>query len=250
MTITSDLQIALSTTAAAVELGAIHVFRSLITSNGHPDEVVSWTLSGSACPAGCGAVDANGAFTAPPILPWSATVVLTAQSMADPAKHASATLTITSNFTLQLSAPTSVPVGTSAGIVATLTPLPASNPTRVLAWSLSGSGCTGTACGLLTVVTAQSSGGNVVADSATYVAPSSAPSPNTITITATPQADPSKRAQVTLAIQQAGSVILAPPTAMLADNHRVTLTVQVVGITNAGVAWSVNGIAGGNTTVG
>jgi hypothetical protein len=55
---------------------------------------------------------------------------------------------------------------------------------------------------------------------------------------------------VTLAVQQGGSVILSPATATLAANHRVTLTAQVVGVTNAGMAWSVNGIAGGNATIG
>ena len=252
VTIASDLQIALSTTAAAVELGATKGFRPLINSSGHPNDAVRWALSGATCPAECGAVDANGSFTAARILPSPATATLTAQSIADPSKNASAAITITSNFTLQLSAPASVPVGTSAGIVATLTPIPGSNPTGALAWSLTGVGCSGAACGSLTVVTAQSSGGgsSAVADSATYVAPSSAPSPNTVTITAIPQADPSKRAQVTLAIQQAGSVILTPSTATLARNHRVTLTVQVVGVANAAVAWSVTGIPGGNATVG
>jgi hypothetical protein len=56
--------------------------------------------------------------------------------------------------------------------------------------------------------------------------------------------------QVTVAIQQGGSVILSPATATLAGNHRVTMTAQVVGLADAGVAWSVIGIAGGNTTVG
>jgi hypothetical protein len=252
LTIASDLQIALSTAAAAVELGGTEGFRPLITSSGHPNDAVRWVLSGATCPAGCGAVDANGSFTAPRILPSPATATLTAQSIADPSKNASAAITITSDFTLQLSAPASVPVGTSAGIVATLTPIPSSNPTGTLAWSLTGAGCSGATCGSLTVVTAQSSGSgsSAVADSATYVAPSSAPNPNTVTITAIPQADPSKRAQVTLAIQQAGSVILTPSTATLAGNRRVTLTVQVVGVANAAVAWSVNGIPSGNATVG
>ena len=252
VTITSDLEIALSTAAAVVELGATQSFRALITSNGHPDGTVRWILSGTTCASGCGAVDANGNFTAPQILPSPATATLTAQSIADPSKRASAALTITSNFTLQLSAPPSVAVGSSGGIVATLTPVPGSSPSEVIAWSLSGIGCSGAACGSLKVVTAQSSrgGAGAVADSATYVAPSSAPTPNTVTITATPQADPSKRVQVTVAIQQGGSVILSPATTTLAGNHRVTMTAQVVGLADAGVAWSMNGIAGGNTTVG
>jgi hypothetical protein len=43
---------------------------------------------------------------------------------------------------------------------------------------------------------------------------------------------------------------VSPSTATLAANHRVTLTAQVNGTSNTGVLWSVNGIAGGNTTFG
>jgi hypothetical protein len=55
---------------------------------------------------------------------------------------------------------------------------------------------------------------------------------------------------VTTWLQQVGGVILSPATATLAANHRVTLTAQVAGVTNAGMAWTVNGIAGGNSTIG
>ncbi len=43
---------------------------------------------------------------------------------------------------------------------------------------------------------------------------------------------------------------LFPAAATLAANHRATLTVLVTGTPNTSVAWSVNGVAGGNTTVG
>ena len=82
----------------------------------------------------------------------------------------------------------------------------------------------------------------------TYTAPSAAPSPNTVTVT--PQADPSKKAQATLAIQPGVNVSVSPSTATLAANHRVTLTAQVNGTSNAGVIWSVKGIAGGNAALG
>ena len=257
VTITSDVQIALGTNAAAVELGATHNFHADITSAGHPDSAVLWALAGAACPFACGTVDANGNFTAPQILPNLATVTLTAQSVADPSKRASAALTITSDFTLQISAPASVPVAGSATIAATFTLVPGSNPTQALAWSLSGSGCGGAACGVLTAVTQQSAGGGAAANSATYSAPAAAPSPNTVTITVTPQADPSKRASVALSIQQVQQgrgVSLSPATTTLAANHRVTLTAQVSGAPGtgaaAGVTWSVNGIAGGSGTFG
>ena len=176
--------------------------------------------------------------------------MLTAQSVADSSKNGSAAITITSNFALQISAPASVPASGTATIVATLTPVPGSNPSNVLTWSLAGPGCNAATCGTLTVVTTQSAGGGVTANSATYTAPATPPSPNTVTITVTPQADPSKKAQASLAIQAGVNVSVSPTTATLAANHRVTLAAQVNGAANGGVSWSVNGIAGGNATVG
>jgi hypothetical protein len=250
VTITSDVAVVLAPSAAAVELGATRGFHATVSSSGHPDTSVRWSVSGAACSSGCGTIDTSGNFTAPQILPSPAAVILTARSVADPAKEASETLTITSNFLLELSAPTSVPTQGSATIAATFTPVPGSNPSQVLSWSLSGSGCGGASCGVLTVVTTQSAGGTPVADSAIYTAPAAAPSPDRVTITVTPQADPSKRAQATLAIQAGGGVSVSPATATLAGNHRVTLTAQVRGIANTAVNWSVNGIAGGNSTLG
>jgi hypothetical protein len=250
VTITSDVAIVLTPNAAAVELGAAQGFHAAVTSSGHPDTALRWSVSGTACPSGCGGVDATGNFTAPRILPNPASVTLAAQSVADPSKQAAATVTITSSFTVQLAAPTSVAAGGFATIAATLTPAPGSNPSAALAWSLSGSGCGGASCGVLTVVTTQSAGGGPAAASATYAAPAIAPSPNIVTVTVTPQADPSKKAQATLAIQSDGSVIVSPATATLAGNHRLTLTAQVSGSANAGVTWSVNGIVGGNSTFG
>jgi hypothetical protein len=93
-------------------------------------------------------------------------------------------------------------------------------------------------------------GGGAIADSATYTAPATAPSPNTVTVNVTPQADPSKVTQATMTIQPGVSVSVSPGTATLAANHRVTLTVQVNGTSNNGVTWNVNGIAGGNSTFG
>src|SRR5208282_2875277 len=172
LTITSDIGIKLAPPNASVELGATQAFHAAITSAGHPDSSVRWSLSGATCPVSCGSVDLSGNYSAPGVLPAPATATITAQSVADPSKQASAPISITSNFTLQVTAPQSVPVGGTATIVATMTPVPGSNPSTVLAWSLSGPGCSSTACGTLTVVTTQGSGGNVVADTATYTAPS------------------------------------------------------------------------------
>ncbi len=250
LTITSDITLSLAPNPASVELGATQAFQATVTSGGHPDTSIRWSLSGAACPSACGSVDASGNYTGPRILPSPASTTLTAQSVADPSKQISAALAITSNFSLQLSAPSSVPAGGTATIVATITPVPGSNPSLSLAWTLSGPGCSGSSCGILSVLTTQSAGGSSFSNSATYTAPVTAPIPNTVTVTVTSQADSSKKAQATLAIQTGLSVSVSPSTATLAANHRVTLSAQINGSSNTGVIWSVNGIAGGNTAFG
>lgn len=210
-TVLSDITLALTPNPASVELGATQGFQATVTSAGHPDTTVRWSVSGAACASGCGSISASGSYVAPQILPSPASVTLTAQSVADPSKQISAVVAITSSFSLQLSAPSGVPAGATATVMATLTPVLGSNPSNVLAWSLSGQGCSGSSCGTLTVITTQSAGGNAVSDSATYTAPVAAPSPNTVTVTVTPQADPTKKAQATMTIQPGVNVSLRPP---------------------------------------
>jgi hypothetical protein len=250
ITILSDITVALTPSTIGVELGATQPFHAAVSSSGQPNAAIRWSISGSACPAACGSLDANGNYTAPQILPASATVTLTAQSVADPSRQASATITITSSFSLQLSAPASITSGGSGLIAATLTPIPGSNPSTALSWTLSGSGCAGTSCGVLTVVTTQALAGGAMSTSATYSAPVTPPSPNTVTITVTPQADPTKKAQALVTIQPGVGVTLSPGTATLAGNHRVTLIAQVFGTATNAVTWTVNGIANGSGNVG
>jgi len=249
ISILSDIAIALTPGASGVELGATQQFHAAITSAGQPNTAIRWSLSGLACPAACGSLDANGNFTAPQFLPAASTLTLTAQSVADPAKQASAVVIITSNFSLQLYAPPALASGGSGIIASTLTPVAGSNPSTNLSWTISGPGCSGNSCGVLTVVTTQTLAG-VMSTSATYTAPVTPPNPNIVTISITPQADPSKKAQAAITIQPGVGVTLSPGTLTLSGNHRVTLTAQVFGSVNNAVTWAVNGIANGNGTVG
>jgi hypothetical protein len=257
VTVHCDISIALpsggGTGAVPVELGATHAFLAVVSSGAHPDKSVVWSLSGPSCPLLCGSVDASGNYTAPQILPPSPNVTLTARSVADSSRQVSATITITSNFLLQLSVPSTVPVSSTSTFLATLKPVVGSNPSTVLSWSLSGNGCNRALCGTLSVVTEQSAGGNATAASASYMAPISSPAPDAIVVTVTPLADPSKAVQQQFAIQgvSAGiSVNVSPATATRAINHHLTLTAQVSGTANANITWSVNGLAGGSPAVG
>src|SRR5207248_7044975 len=75
--IASDITLSLTPNPASVELGARQSFQATVTSSGHPDTAVRWSLSGAACPTACGMLDSSGAFTAPGTLPSPASVTIT-----------------------------------------------------------------------------------------------------------------------------------------------------------------------------
>jgi len=82
-----------------------------------------------------------------------------------------------------------------------------------------------------------------------YTAPSLVPSPATVSVTATSQADETKSASATLTIN-----ILFTLNTPASTSLEVTGTEQIVatieGTTNTVITWTVNGIAGGSSTVG
>jgi hypothetical protein len=248
--VTGDISVSATPNVASVALGAQRPFQATIQSQGKPDTTIRWSLSGLACPNACGAVSANGSYTAPQILPGATTVSLTATSVADPSKQATASLIITCHFTLQLTAPGNVGAGTSTPLVAVLTPVDGSNPSTAMNWSLSGSGCVGSACRVLTVTTRQSAGGATLENTAVYTAPATPPQPDSVTITVTPLADPSKQVQANMTIQSGASIIISPASATVVATGRITLTASQSGTSGSSFNWSVNGIAGGNTTFG
>ena len=250
VTISSDVSVSVTPTSSSVELGATIALQAVIHSQAHPDSTVRWSLGGSGCPNSCGTIDGNGNYTAPQILPVSTAVTATAISIADSSKQGSAIVTIGSHFTLQLSAPADLSAGATSSLVAILTPVAGSNPSPALSWSLTGSGCVGSACGLLNVTTTQAAGGASLANTAEYTAPANPPQPNTVSITVSPQADPSKRVQANITIDSGSGIGITPAAATLAANHRVTLSAVLSGGTGAALNWSVNNASGGNSIVG
>jgi hypothetical protein len=231
----------LSPPSPAVELGAQQEFQASVVSAGSPSSAVLWTLSGPGCTGlACGSVSAAGVLTAPQVLPSPSSAVITATSVADPSKKVAGVFTVASNFTLFLTGPAVVFTGGSAGYVSTLIPAPNSNPSTAITWSLSGTGCSGAACGTLTV---SNSGA-----AATYIAPPVAPSPGPVRITAAPLADPTKAATLEVMVRE--PVTLSPALSTRAVNHRQRFTAAVLNSANTAVNWFVNGVAGGNSLLG
>ncbi len=241
ITITSDVTVSVSPPVANVELGAPQTFIAKVSGSGAPNTVVTWTISGSGCGGtACGSVDANGNYIAPQVLPSFALVTLTARSVADPSKTSAASITITSRFTFAVNGPSSVNAGATATYVATLTPVPNSNPGTAISWSVSGAGCSGSSCGTLSVAGA----------TAVYQAPAIAPSPSSVTLTATPAADGSRAASASVTIIAQVSVVVAPTSATVALGATQIFTAQVSGASDTSVTWDVNGVTGGNAAVG
>ncbi|HVS74095.1 MAG TPA: hypothetical protein VHE23_01620 [Candidatus Acidoferrales bacterium] len=249
ITVASDIALNVTPGAASVELGAVKSFLTALTSSGHPDPAVRWSLAGAACPAACGSIDPSGNYTAPQILP-GAGVTVVAQSVADSSKQATAAVQITSTFSLTIAGPANVVIGNTSNFTATLQPVPGSNPNTTLSWSLSGAGCTGAACGTLTNEGQLLTGGGATAAAAAYTAPGSAPNPPIVSITVRPQADLSRSVQANVTIMPGGALTVTPTAATRAINHRITLNAASSGTTAPTLNWSVNGVAGGSAALG
>jgi hypothetical protein len=110
-------------------------------------------------------------------------------------------------------------------------------------WTLSGTGCSGSACGTLS---------SVAALSVTYNGPSTVPSPATVSLSATSVADNTKSASATITVTQATlNIAISPKRAAvtMSQTQQFTATVNNDPL-NGGVTWSVDGNNSGNTTTG
>ena len=232
----TGITVSIAPPAASVLLGEPQIFSATVINT--TNTAVNWTVNG--IPGGnsaVGTISTAGVYTAPAILPSPDIVTVQAVSVADPSKSGIGTITVTSSFSLALTGPASVNAGGMANYTATLTPAPNSNPSRVITWSVTGAGCSGGPCG-------------TISSAGVYSASSVAPSPATVQIIATPQADPSKAAAVTVAIIPVISVSVSPASATVALGASQAFQAMVMGAQDTTVTWDVNGMVGGNATIG
>src|SRR4029077_5802608 len=91
-------------------------------------------------------------------------------------------------------------------------------------WSVNGVGCTGAACGIISV-------------SGLYTSPSSVPSPAIVTVKATSVADPTKSASASLTFVAAAAVLLSinPTSASVPTVGTQLFTASVTGTSNKAV---------------
>jgi hypothetical protein len=233
VTVIPPVSVTISPTTAQVLTGAHQQFTATVSNASNT--AVTWSLAGSGCSgSGCGAVSSSGLYTAPSNVPSPAQVSVTATSVADSTKSATARVTIIPPVSVTIS-PTTVQVLTNSHQQFTATVLNTTNP--AVSWSLAGSGCSGAACGTISV-------------SGFYTAPSNVPSPALVTVTATSQADSTKSAAATVTIILPVSVTVSPTIAIVTTNAHQQFTAAVSNATNKAVSWSLAGSGCTGSTCG
>jgi hypothetical protein len=240
VTVLAAVSVSVSPPTASVQQSQSQGFTASV-SNDPGSLGVTWSLAGSGCSgAACGTLSnvttASVTYTAPATLPSPATVTLTATSKSDGTKTNASTITLATAAAIVVTvSPPTAGVGTRATRNFTVT-VQNDSQNKGVGWSVSGSGCSGSACGTLS---------NVTTSSVTYNAPVTVPNPATATLTATSVADGTKSGTATItmiAVSTNIAVSVSPKRGGLVTSQTLAITATLTNDTgNAGVTWSTTG---------
>jgi len=232
-----SVSVTISPILATVAAGGTQQFSAVVQNTSNT--AVTWQVNGvTGGNATVGTISSSGLYTAPGVVPNPATVTVTAVSQADATKSAAAQVTITAATTVSVTiSPTSATV--AAGGTQQFSAVVQNTSNTAVTWQVNG--VTG---GNATVGTISSSG--------LYTAPGVVPNPATVTVTAVSQADATKSAaaQVTITAATTVSVTISPTSATVAAGGTQQFSAVVQNTSNTAVTWQVNGVTGGNATVG
>jgi Fe-S cluster assembly iron-binding protein IscA len=224
VTIVPPISVTISPTSATVTAGTTQQFLASVSGTGNNS--VTWSVSGTGCTgSGCGVISSFGLYTAPSTVPSPAQVTVKVASQVNPSKFATATVTIIPPVILTVS-PASATVATGGQRQFSATVTGTSN--TGVTWSLSGTGCTGSACGTLS-------------SSGLYTAPGSVPSPAAVTVTATSVSHPDKSASAAVTIVPAIGVSVSPASVQVVTGTNRQFSANVTGTSNTSVTWSLSG---------
>jgi hypothetical protein len=235
VTIMAPGQISISVSPSSIQLnvGAQQLFKAAVT--GTTNTAVTWTVGGFGCAgAACGLITSGGLYTAPSTPPNPSFVSVTATSVADSTKSSSAMVTISQKIVVTIS-PSSVQIaeGGSKQFSAKVTGTAITGVT----WSVSGTGCSGSACG-------------IISSTGLYMAPSTVPKPAQVTVTATATEDGVTSASATVTIIVPVVVAISPMNAIVTVGQQQQFRTSVSGSTNTAVTWSISGSGCSGTTCG
>jgi hypothetical protein len=182
--------------------------------HGTSNMAVTWALS----PA-VGAISTAGVYTAPPIVPSSQTVAVTATSVADSTQSATVNVSL-------------IPVSVS------ITPSTASltqSQTQTFTATVGGSANTAVTWSTPAAGTLVTNGNTGV-----YASPSTFSTTQTVPITATSMADPTKSTTATISLASAVLISLVPATVSLNAGQTQQFSANVTGTSNTAVTWALS----------
>jgi hypothetical protein len=261
VTIVSSVTVSVSPPGATILTSARVTLAPTVTNSA--DTSVTWSVNSIAngnalvgqicqqgsipCLAPSGASSASVDFLAPATVPTANPVTVTATSEADASKSGSALISISApstNVAVMVSPPYAFlpPSGganSTQQFFAVVTGTTNGNVTWSVQSAVPGQGCAGTGCGSIN-------------SAGLYTSPTSAPSPNAVTVTATSAADASKTASATVAITSGPTIEIILPSSVFAGAvESFPLQVQGSGfVAGSGVGAStilINGAARGTT---
>lgn len=215
VTIHDCVTIQISPTTATTQEGGQVAFSA--TVDGSADMGVLWEAS-------VGTVDASGLYTAPPGPGQAGTYQVTARSKADTTKTATATVVVT-------------PAARSISVMPTTVTLD-HGATQSFSAAISG---------LVNTQVIWSCTGGTITPGGVFTAPATGSGP--IIVTARSVADSSLQASVPVALNPT-MVSLTPSSISLWQGTSQQFTAAVSGNTNLSVVFAVDGVVGGNATVG
>jgi hypothetical protein len=225
--IQNGVSVAVSPSATAVRVTRTRAFTATVTGASNS---VTWrvndVLGGN---ASVGFIGANGQYTAPSAMPSPPVVTVRATSTAVPTASATASVTVLPFPTITAVTPSSVPVG---------------NFTLTVdgAGFLSGSVVSFDNVALPTSFVSSTR----LTASGTVSAPKSS-----VPVTAsTPDGETSNTVLVNVVAAQPVSISISPTSASVRVKQTRAFTAAVQNTSNKAVIWKVNGIVGGNSTVG
>ena len=230
------LKIAPVTPASATLVpGATQQFETSVS--GSTNTGIVWQVNGATGGAAQnGTISATGLYTAPAAISQSTQFTVTAMAAADNSKTANASVTVNP-------APSGAVIGVAispasasvtAGATQQFTATVSGSSNQAVTWSVDGS-----------------SGGNTTVGTITpnglYTAPSTV---GAHAIMATSVADTTKNCKASVTVTAATAVVVSPTSAAIAVNTIQQFTASVSGNANPAVTWSVDGVSGGNQSVG
>lgn len=217
-----NVTIQLNQTKVTVAVGAQQQFSAVV--QGTSDTAVNWSVDNVAGGnAAAGIIDATGLYTAPA---QAGTHTVMASSAADSSKSASASVTVVAGMSISPQT-TELMTGTTQQFTASVP----GKTNASITWSVDG-------------VNGGNSDVGTISSDGIYTAPSAT---GNRTITATYSGTPSTTASSAVTVF---SMSLSPAGALVYPAGTEQFTATVEGISNTSVDWSVDGISGGNSSVG